>query len=317
MQVETRLLTPEAEHLAYAAMRLAQGQLVAMPTETVYGLAANARNADAVARIYEVKGRPSFNPLIVHAPDLATAEAIGVFNNQAKQLATTFWPGALTLVVPLLPDSGIASIVTAGLDTIAIRVPAHPVAQDLLHAFGGVVAAPSANLSGRISPTTAAHVTAGLDGKIAAVIDAGPCEVGVESTIIGWQAGRPVLLRPGGIPLEAISESLGQAVTLPAANMDPNRPAAPGMLSSHYAPQATVRLNAQAAEEGEFLIGFGPIKGDITLSATGDMVEAAARLFDTLHRADETGKPIAIAPVPSNGLGRAINDRLRRAAAPR
>lgn len=317
MQAETRLLAPEPEELAYAAMMLAQGRLVAMPTETVYGLAADARNPLAVAAIYAAKGRPSFNPLIVHAPDLATAETIGIFGDPARRLAEAFWPGALTLVVPLRADSGIASLVTAGLDTVAIRVPAHQAAQDLLHALGGVVAAPSANRSGRISPTTAAHVMAGLDGKLAAVIDAGPCPVGVESTIIGWQGGLPALLRPGGIPAEAIAEALGQRLTMPAANADPEKPAAPGMLTSHYAPGAPVRLNARAAGPDEFLIGFGPVSGEITLSPSGDLVEAAANLFDALHRADATGRPIAVAPVPDHGMGRAINDRLRRAAAPR
>lgn len=317
MQAETRLLAPEPEELAYAAMMLAQGRLVAMPTETVYGLAADARNPLAVAAIYAAKGRPSFNPLIVHAPDLATAETIGIFGDPARRLAEAFWPGALTLVVPLRADSGIASLVTAGLDTVAIRVPAHQAAQDLLHAFGGVVAAPSANRSGRISPTTAAHVMAGLDGKLAAVIDAGPCPVGVESTIIGWQGGLPALLRPGGIPAEAIAEALGQRLTMPAANADPEKPAAPGMLTSHYAPGAPVRLNARAAGPDEFLIGFGPVSGEITLSPSGDLVEAAANLFDALHQADATGRPIAVAPIPDHGMGRAINDRLRRAAAPR
>ncbi|NHF73616.1 L-threonylcarbamoyladenylate synthase [Paracoccus xiamenensis] len=315
MSEQTRLLTPEAEHVAYAAMMLAKGRLVAMPTETVYGLAADARNAQAVAGIYAAKGRPSFNPLIVHAPDLATAETIGIFDASARRLADAFWPGALTLVVPLRHDAGIASLVTAGLDTVAIRVPAHPVAQDLLHAFGGVVAAPSANPSGRISPTSASHVMAGLAGKLAAVLDAGPSPVGVESTIIGWQQGTPRLLRPGGIPAEAIADCLGQPLAAPIA--DPDRPAAPGMLSSHYAPGAPVRLNADHAKAGEFLIGFGPVAGDISLSPTGDLVEAAARLFDALHRADAAGRPIAIAPIPDHGMGRAINDRLRRAAAPR
>ena len=311
----TRLLTPEVEHITYAAMMLAQGRLVAMPTETVYGLAADARNSQAVAGIYAAKGRPSFNPLIVHAPDLAVAETIGIFDDQARQLAQAFWPGALTLVVTLRQDAGIAGLVTAGLDTVAIRVPAHPVAQHLLHAFGGVVAAPSANPSGRISPTTAQHVMAGLAGKLAAVLDAGPSPVGVESTIIGWQNGAPVLLRPGGIPAEAIAECLGQPLSAPLS--DPDRPAAPGMLSSHYAPGAPVRLGANHPKAGEFLIGFGPVAGEITLSASGDLVEAAANLFEALHRADAAGRPIAIAPIPDHGMGRAINDRLRRAAAPR
>ncbi len=315
MSEQTRLLTPEAEHITYAAMMLAKGRLVAMPTETVYGLAADARNSRAVAGIYAAKGRPSFNPLIVHAPDLAVAETIGIFDEQALRLARAFWPGALTLVVPLRRDAGIAALVTAGLDTVAIRVPAHPVAQALLHAFGGVVAAPSANPSGRISPTTARHVMAGLDGRLAAVLDAGPSPVGVESTIIGWQDGRPVLLRPGGIPAEPIADCLGQPLGTPVA--DPDRPAAPGMLSSHYAPGASVRLNAETARPGEFLIGFGPVAGDISLSPSGDLVEAAAHLFEALHRADAAGQPIAIAPIPDHGLGRAINDRLARAAAPR
>lgn len=311
----TRLLNLDVEHITYAAMMLAQGRLVAMPTETVYGLAADARNSQAVAGIYAAKGRPGFNPLIVHAPDLATAETIGVFDAPARRLADAFWPGALTIVVPLRPDAGIASLVTAGLDTVAIRVPAHPVAQQLLHAFGGVVAAPSANPSGRISPTSAQHVMAGLNGKLAVVLDAGPSPVGVESTIVGWQDGAPVLLRPGGIPAEVIADCLGQPLGTPIAA--PDRPAAPGMLSSHYAPAATVRLNAPTAQPGEFLIGFGPVAGDISLSPSGDLVEAAANLFDALHRADAAGLPIAIAPVPDHGLGAAINDRLRRAAAPR
>ncbi|WBU53169.1 L-threonylcarbamoyladenylate synthase [Paracoccus sp. SCSIO 75233] len=315
MTEETRLLAPEAEHIAYAAMMLARGKLVGMPTETVYGLAADARNAQAVAAIYAAKGRPSFNPLIVHAPDLGVASQIGEFSGEALRVAESFWPGALTLVVPLRPDAGIASLVTAGLDTVAIRVPAHPVAQDLLHSFGGVVAAPSANPSGRISPTTAQHVLDGLGNKLAVILDAGPCPVGLESTIIGWQDGVPVLLRPGGLPAEVIADCLGRAPLPPAAN--PDRPAAPGMLSSHYAPTASVRLNAFEAEAGEFLIGFGPVSGDASLSPSGDLVEAAARLFDILHLADAAGQPIAVAPIPDHGLGRAINDRLRRAAAPR
>lgn len=315
MQAETRLLAPESEQIAYAAMMLAQGRLVAMPTETVYGLAADATNARAVAAIYAAKGRPSFNPLIVHAPDLATAERFGRFDAASLRLADAFWPGALTLVVPLREDAGIASLVTAGLDTVAIRVPAHPVAQDLLHAFGGVVAAPSANLSGRISATTAQHVLDGLNGRMAAVIDAGPCEVGVESTIIGWQDGQAVLLRPGGLPAEAIADCLG--IGLRTARHVPDRPAAPGMLSSHYAPHAPVRLNAATAEPEEFHIGFATVTGDISLSKSGDLVEAASRLFDVLHQADATGRPIAVAPVPGHGLGAAINDRLARAAAPR
>ena len=315
MNTQTRLLPTDPEAIAYAAMMLAKGRLVAMPTETVYGLAADARNAGAVAAIYAAKGRPGFNPLIVHAPDLEVAGEIGDFHPQARRLADAFWPGPLTLVVPRREGSGLASLVTAGLDTVAIRVPAHPVAQDLLHAFGGVVAAPSANISGRISPTTARHVMAGLAGRLAAVLDAGPCGVGVESTIVGWQGDTPLLLRPGGLPAEEIETCLGRPLAAPET--DPDRPAAPGMLVSHYAPGASVRLNADAPLAGEFLIGFGAVAGDVSLSPSGDLTEAAARLFDLLHEADRTGRPIAIAPIPGHGLGRAINDRLTRAAAPR
>ncbi|MFV0293197.1 MAG: L-threonylcarbamoyladenylate synthase [Paracoccus sp. (in: a-proteobacteria)] len=318
MTAKTHLLTPDPEHISYAAMLLTQGQLVGMPTETVYGLAADAGNDRAVAEIYAAKGRPSFNPLIVHASDLATAERIGKFSPDARRLAEAFWPGPLTLVIPRHDHARISSLVTAGLDTIAIRVPAHPVSQDLLHAFGGVVAAPSANISGRISPTTARHVLDGLNGQPAAILDAGPCSIGVESTIIGWQDNTPILLRPGGIPAETISNCLDHSLTAPAsAASSGHRPAAPGMLSSHYAPTAAVRLNATSVEDGEFLIGFGPITGDVSLSPSGDLVEAAAKLFGLLHKADASDRPIAIAPVPDHGLGAAINDRLIRAAAPR
>lgn len=316
--MQTRILFPDEQGLAEAADWLAKGALVAMPTETVYGLAGDARNPQAVAAIYQAKGRPSFNPLIVHVPDLATAERYAVFDTPARALAAAFWPGALTLVLPLRPEAGIADLVTAGLDTVAIRVPAHPGAQALLHRFNGPLAAPSANPSGRISPTTAAHVAdsdTGLGGRIAAVLDAGSCAVGVESTILGWIAGRPRLLRPGGIPAEALEQVLGQPVRPYQA--DPNTPNAPGQLTSHYAPQASLRLDARRARPGELLIGFGPVAGEMTLSDSGDLAEAAARLFDLLRRADAQGRPIAVAPVPETGLGLAINDRLRRAAAPR
>ncbi|MDO5657788.1 MAG: L-threonylcarbamoyladenylate synthase [Paracoccus sp. (in: a-proteobacteria)] len=312
----TPILPPEAERICFAAMQLARGRLVGMPTETVYGLAADATNAQAVAAIYAAKGRPAFNPLIVHAPDLAVAERFAHFDAEARALAQAFWPGPLTLVRPLRQGSGLASLVTAGLDTVALRVPAHPVAQSLLRAFEGVVAAPSANPSGRISPTTAQHVIDGLDGKLAAVLDAGPCTVGVESTIIGWREGQPTLLRPGGLPAEAIEAALGRPLARLAASNDHN-PDAPGQLSSHYAPRAALRMNATAPRPAEYLIGFGDVAGDDTLSESADLTEAAARLFDVLHRADHTGQPIAVAPIPDHGLGRAINDRLRRAAAPR
>lgn len=310
-------LRPDAAGIARAARLLARGQAVALPTETVYGLAADARNGAAVARIYAAKGRPAFNPLIVHVEGLEAARRIGVFAEDATRLAQAFWPGPLTLVVPLRPRSGIAGIVTAGLDSVGLRVPAHPVAAAVLRAFGGPLAAPSANRSGRISPTTAAHVLdpdGGLGDRIAAVVDGGACPVGVESTIVGWRDGLPALLRPGGVPAEAIEAALGRALTRGA---DLPAPDAPGQLSSHYAPAAPVRLEAAEARPGETLIGFGPVGGNLTLSATGNLTEAAARLFDTLRAADRLGRPIAVAPIPRDGLGLAINDRLARAAAPR
>ena len=313
----TQTLTPDTDGLAEAARLLRAGACVAIPTETVYGLAADARDGAAVARIYAAKGRPSFNPLIVHVPDLAAAEAIAHFTPAARALAEGFWPGALTLVLPLRADAGIASLVTAGLDTIGLRVPAHPAARALLRTFGGPLAAPSANASGRISPTSAAHVLdpdGGLSGRIAAVLDAGPCAVGVESTILGWDAGAPVLLRPGGIPAEALEARLGTPLRLHEG--DPQRPSAPGQLTSHYAPNAALRLDATDPRPDETHIGFGT-PGPFSLSPAGDLAEAAARLFDTLRRADARGRPIAVAPIPRTGLGAAINDRLRRAAAPR
>jgi L-threonylcarbamoyladenylate synthase len=313
----TLRLSTDSAGMARACALLAEGQTVAIPTETVYGLAADARDGQAVARIYEAKGRPSFNPLIVHLPDLETAQRIAEFSPEALALAQAFWPGALTLVLPLRPDAGIASLVTAGLPTIAIRVPAHPVAQKLLRQFGGPVAAPSANASGRISPTSADHVLdpdGGLDGRIAAVLDAGPCPVGVESTILGWQESAPVLLRPGGIPSEALEAALQRP--LHDYHADPAAPNAPGQLTSHYAPNAAIRLNATEAGPDETLIAFGTDSA-FSLSETGDLAEAAAKLFDMLRRADRKGRPIAVAPIPDHGLGVAINDRLRRAAAPR
>ncbi|WP_265500157.1 L-threonylcarbamoyladenylate synthase [Paracoccus beibuensis] len=314
--MQTLRLLPDSPGLARAARLLAEGQCVAIPTETVYGLAADARNGEAVARIYQAKGRPSFNPLIVHVADLAAAEALGQFDAQARLLADRFWPGALTLILPLQADSGIASLVTAGLQTIGLRVPAHSAAQALLRTSGAPLAAPSANASGRISPTSADHVLAadgGLRGRIAAVLDAGPCPVGVESTIVGWPDGRPALLRPGGIAAEAIESVLGQP--LAAHHADPSAPSAPGQLTSHYAPKAPLRLNAEP-QAGETHLTFGQ-PGPFSLSDSGDLAQAAARLFDLLRRADETGRPISVAPIPEHGLGAAINDRLRRAAAPR
>lgn len=327
--MQTRILAADPSGIAEACDWLAQGQPVAMPTETVYGLAADARDGAAVARIYAAKGRPSFNPLIVHLPDLAAVERIATVNAQARQLAEAFWPGPLTMILPLRADSGIASITTAGLETVGIRMPSHPVAQALMRAFDGPLAAPSANPSGRVSPTSAAHVAdpqTGLGGRIPAVLDAGPCDVGVESTIVGWSAaGAPALLRPGGVPAEALEAVLGMALLHPELN--PEAPTSPGQLASHYAPAVPIRLDVRIPEEGETYVGFGPRHGSgfasdpskdaLSLSPSGDLTEAAARLFDILRRADELGRPIAVAPIPEEGLGAAINDRLRRAAAPR
>lgn len=312
----TLRLPPTPEGIAAAADLLAQGLTVAIPTETVYGLAADARNGQAVAGIYQAKGRPSFNPLIVHLADLEAAGDIAIMRDEAKALAAAFWPGALTLVLPLREGSGIASLVTAGLDTIGIRIPAHPLARDLLRRFGGPLAAPSANISGQISPTSADHVLdpdGGLAGRAAAVLDGGPSPVGVESTIIGWPGGIPTLLRPGGIAAEDIEAVLDQPLQ---RGPDPETPNAPGQLASHYAPNAPLRLNAASPSDGETFIAFGT-DGPFSLSPKGDLAEAAANLFDLLRRADRQGRPIAVAPIPENGLGAAINDRLRRAAAPR
>jgi L-threonylcarbamoyladenylate synthase len=314
--MQTFRFIPDTDGLNRASALLADGQTVAIPTETVYGLAADARNGKAVARIYQAKGRPSFNPLIVHLPDTHTVESIAVLTPQARALANAFWPGALTLVLPLRLEAGIASIVTAGLTTIGLRVPAHPVALALLRAFGGPLAAPSANASGRISPTSADHVLSqdgGLDGRIAAVLDAGPCDVGVESTIVGWVDGQATLLRPGGIPAEAIEQILGHPLARHVG--DPVAPSAPGQLSSHYAPNAALRLNASPMA-GETHLSFGSA-GPFSLSEDGDLTQAAARLFDLLRQADALGRPISVAPIPDHGLGAAINDRLQRAAAPR
>ena len=303
MALETRILPFDEKAIAEAARLILAAQPVAVPTETVYGLAADATNAEAVARIYEAKGRPSFNPLIVHVPSLEAAERIGEFTAEARALAQQHWPGPLTLVVPLRPEAGIASIVTAGLPTIGLRVPAHPAMQALLAAVDRPLAAPSANASGAISPTRAEHVLKSLDGRIPLIVDGGPTERGLESTIVAATGGPLRLLRPGPLEIQA-EERASSAIE------------APGQLASHYAPSKPVRLDAAGAEPDEYLIGLGAIAGDESLSASGDLVEAAARLFDALHRADASPKPrIAVAPVPDEGLGKAINDRLRRAAA--
>lgn len=301
--MQTRVIPFTDEAIAEAAKLVLAGEPVAVPTETVYGLAADATNAAAVARIYEAKGRPSFNPLIVHVPELAAAERFGEFDEAALELAKLHWPGPLTLVVPLREDSGIASIVTAGLQTVGIRVPAHPAMQALLQSVGRPVAAPSANASGSISPTRAEHVMKSLGGRIPLIIDAGLTERGLESTIVAATGGPLRLLRPGPIQVD-VEPAPGSTIE------------APGQLASHYAPSKPIRLNAREAETGEYLIGFADVSGDCTLSRSGDLVEAAARLFDLLHEADASASArIAIAPVPDEGLGRAINDRLRRAAA--
>lgn len=310
---KTELLTPDAAGLTRAARLLRDGGLVAFPTETVYGLGGDARSDLAVAQIFDAKGRPRFNPLIVHVPDVAAAREFAVLDARAEAIAASFWPGPLTLVLPLR-EAGLSPLVTAGLTSVAIRVPAHPLAQDLLRAFGGPLAAPSANPSGRVSPTRAAHVLAGLSGRIAAVLDGGACAVGVESTILGL-LDRPELLRPGGVALEALEAVLGP-LSLGGSAEKPN---APGQLASHYAPGSAVRLEAATAHPGEVRLGFGPGPCDLNLSEGGDLVEAAANLFHMLREADllAAGRGIAVASVPETGLGRAINDRLRRAAAPR
>lgn len=293
--------------LAEAARVVLAGGIVAVPTETVYGLAADATNAAAVAEIYAAKGRPSFNPLIVHVPDLGAAERLAVFDGQARALAAVFWPGPLTLVLPLRADAGIAAPVTAGLATIALRVPAHRAMRGLLEATGRPLAAPSANRSNAISPTRAEHVAASLGEAAPLILDDGACSAGVESTIV---AGATIL-RPGPVTATTIAEVLGSV----EEGAEGGAITAPGQLATHYAPGKPLRLDALHAGVDEWLIGFGAVAGDDTLSATGDPTEAAARLFDALHRADASGpRRIAVAPVPEDGIGAAINDRLRRAA---
>ncbi|MES2337299.1 MAG: L-threonylcarbamoyladenylate synthase [Pseudomonadota bacterium] len=316
----TRTLRYGDAAIAEAAAVIAAGGCVAVPTETVYGLAADATDSAAVAGIYAAKGRPSFNPLIVHVPDLAAAETIAMFDDDARALAKTFWPGPLTLVLPVRAGA-VASLVTAGLDTVAIRVPAHRAMQALLAATGRPLAAPSANASNRISPTCAEHVLATLDGRIPLVIDDGPTSAGLESTIV---RGREIL-RLGPITADQITSCSGAGRSVGDRKADDSqrsglrrstkRVVAPGQLASHYAPTKPLRLNATEAGSDEWHIGFGTVCGDDTLSATGDLTEAAANLFAALHRADAGDRAgIAIAPIPTDGIGAAINDRLRRAA---
>ncbi len=310
---------PPKEDIERASAILRSGGLVAMPTETVYGLAADAANDRAAARIYTAKGRPSFNPLIVHVADLAMARRFAAFSPLTERLAAAFWPGPLTLVAPRRADSGISHLVTAGLDTIALRAPAHPVARALIAAFGAPLAAPSANPSGSVSPTTAAHVREGLGDRVDMILDGGPCAVGVESTIVKVEESRAILLRPGGVSREDLERIAGRPLMNPPAGAIE----APGMLASHYAPRARLRINAEAPRADEAFLAFGPA-GDhpytLNLSGAGDVIEAAANLFAHLRALDALCAAkglsgIAAAPVPEGGLGEAINDRLRRAAA--
>lgn len=322
----TRLLAADAEAIAEAARCLAAGGLVAFPTETVYGLGADAANGEAVARLYAAKGRPAFNPLIAHVADLEAAQQLAVFDDAAERLAAAFWPGPLTLVLPMRAGCPVSALATAGLDSMAVRVPASETAQRLLRAFGGPVVAPSANISGHVSPTAAAHVLGDLGGRIDLILDGGPCAVGVESTIVACLGGTPELLRPGGVAREAIERVLGLTLSAATAAPEDDAPLAPGQLASHYAPRARLRLDAQEVKPREALLGFGPVLPAgaekaatmLNLSETGDLIEAAANLFAHLRALDAGGAAaIAVSPVPPDGLGAAINDRLRRAAAPR
>jgi L-threonylcarbamoyladenylate synthase len=319
-------IVPAAGAADAAAQCLEDGGLVAFPTETVYGLGADATNARAVARLYEAKGRPSFNPLIAHVSDLQAAQRIARFDDRSLRLAETFWPGPLTLVLPKASGCPVSDLATAGLETLAVRVPAHPAARAILRAFGKPVVAPSANISGHVSPTTAAHVFGDLAGRIDLIVDGGPVSVGVESTIVGCFE-TPMLLRPGGLPRDDIERVLGEKLArMPEEDgTDAAHPLAPGMMASHYAPRTPVRLGAHRLEVGESLLAFGPhmIPGIeratvMNLSEAGDLVEAAANLFGYLRELDAGGsRTIAVMTVPNEGLGEAINDRLRRAAVPR
>jgi len=327
IEPSTRVMKADSEAITAAARCLAAGGLVAFPTETVYGLGADAQDGLAVARLYDAKGRPAFNPLIAHVPDLAAARALTRFDAAAERLAATFWPGPLTLVLPKSDGCAVADLATAGLDSIAVRVPDHPVAHDILAAFGRPVVAPSANRSGHVSPTTAQHVLADLRGRIDLIVDGGATPVGVESTIVSC-LGEPALLRPGGVPRAAVERVLGYPLREPPVQeaIDQGEaPLAPGQLASHYAPRTPLLLDATNVVIGEALLAFGP-QGPtgaepvrtLNLSVRGDLVEAAANLFSHLRALDAAGaRAIAVMSVPHEGLGEAINDRLRRAAAPR
>jgi L-threonylcarbamoyladenylate synthase len=318
--MDTNVLPANETAIARAARLLHDGRLVAFPTETVYGLGADAMNGRAVARIFAAKGRPRLNPLIVHVPALPEAEAIAVFDERAREAARRFWPGPLSLVLRRRDDSGLSLLVSAGLDTVALRAPAHPAAQQLLRAAGRPIAAPSANRSGRISPTSASDVAAELGRRVALILDGGPCPIGIESTVLDLTGTSPVLLRPGGVSLERLTEVFG---TIAGAPADEHAPRSPGRLPNHYAPSLPVRLDTREARLGEALLAFGPdaprgFAEVLWLSRTGDLGEAAANLFAMLRRVDRPDfSGIAVMPIPEHGLGRAINDRLRRAAVPR
>jgi L-threonylcarbamoyladenylate synthase len=321
VELVTRVLDADREAITAAVRVLADGGLVAFPTETVYGLGADATNGEAVARLYAAKGRPRFNPLIAHVSDMSAAMHLARFSDDATVLAEAFWPGPLTLVLPKADDCPVSELATAGLDSIAVRVPAHPVARELLKAFGKPVVAPSANQSGHVSPTTAAHVHADLDGRVDLILDGGATHVGIESTIVSCLE-MPTLLRPGGLPREDIERVLGHALLDLEHPMSDEAPLAPGMLASHYAPKKPLRLNASDPREGEALLAFGAGAPDaahtLNLSRSGYLVEAAANLFSHLRALDASGaRAIAVMPIPNEGLGEAINDRLARAAAPR
>jgi len=316
------LVPASTETIAEAGRLIRAGALVAFPTETVYGLGADATNGEAVAAIFAAKGRPHFNPLIVHVADVAAAEALGTFSDEARRLAARFWPGPLTLVVRRRQGCPIADLATAGLDTLALRIPAHPVAAALLRDADRPIAAPSANRSGHVSPTRARHVADDLGPRVAMILDGGATPHGVESTVLDATGTGIALLRPGAVPAEAIAATLGHPLATAAAVADADAPLSPGRLASHYAPNARLRLEATEAREGEALLAFGqaaPSRGFIiNLSPTGNLEEAAANLFAALRAFDAAGSnAVAVMPIPETGLGVAINDRLRRAAAPR
>ena len=312
IDLATKAVSADSKGIAEAARILKEGGLVAFPTETVYGLGADATNGQAVAAIFAAKGRPLFNPLIVHVADLEEARRHVELSPRAQALAEEFWPGALTLVLPRRKNSPLSLLVSAGLDTVAIRAPSHPAAIALLKETGRPVAGPSANKSGQVTATTAAHVADSLDGKLDLILDAGGATLGIESTVIGFDGDRPLLLRPGAIPRGEIEDLIGPL------GAPGNLITSPGQLASHYAPRASLRLHAAETESGEVLLGFGDVPGaKLNLSHQGDLREAAANLFAMLRELDKSAARIAVSPIPDSGIGEAINDRLRRAAAPR